>query len=423
MQKTKKWEKLDNTAKLFPVIATENMSSTYRIACVLKEPIDPELLQKALDIVLPKFPGFNRTLRTGIFWYYLEENGKPAPRVHIENEFPCRYIFPHRNNGYLFRVTYYKNRINLEVFHVLADGTGGISFLRELCYQYLRLAHSELSEIPDKLHPGTSLDLEDSFLRNFKGKNKSPYKRKRAFTFKGERLPFKGFGVMHGYVSIDELKKIAKEKYKVSINQYLISTFIWGLYLSSPHKVNEERAIRVCVPVNLRSYYESNTQKNFFVMVNAEFIPKEGQNSFSDCVEQVKISLEEQTKKENLENILAYNVSNELFLLNKMFPLPIKNLAMNIVYRANAKATTSTVTNIGNIDIAEEYQDYIRSFYCFLAFSMGQEIKATITSFKDELTFSIVSAFSDTTVQKIAYAKIAEDGAKVTIETNGVFNE
>ncbi|MBQ5485148.1 MAG: hypothetical protein IIT72_06640, partial [Lachnospiraceae bacterium] len=54
----KRWEKLDNTANLFPVIAGENMSNTYRLAVVLKEPIQKELLQAALDEVLPKVPGF-----------------------------------------------------------------------------------------------------------------------------------------------------------------------------------------------------------------------------------------------------------------------------------------------------------------------------------------------------------------------------
>lgn len=421
MPKIKKWEKLDNTAKLFPVIASEDWSSTYRISAVLKNEINPEILQRALDIVLPKFPGFNRRLRAGIFWYYLEENGKPAPRVHEEWEFPCRYIYPHRNNSYLFRVTYYEKRINLEVFHVLADGTGGISFLKELCYQYLRLAEPELKGLPDKLYAGTSLDLEDSFLRNFRGSNKSPYKKKRAYIIKGEKLPYKGFGVIQGYIKVDELKAIAKEKYHVSINQYLIAAFTWGIYLSNPSKVSADRAIRICVPVNLRSYYESNTQKNFFVMVSSEFIPKDGENTFEDCIMQVKNSLNEQVKKENLEKILAYNVGNETFLLNKMFPLPIKNIAMNFVYKRNANATTSTVTNIGNIDIAEEYKDYIRSFYCFIAFSAGQEIKATITSYEGELTFSVVSAFSDTAIQKVVFSQIASDGAEVNIETNGVF--
>lgn len=60
--------------------------------------------------------------------------------------FPCRFIRQNKNRNYLFRVTYYKSRINLEVFHVLTDGMGGINFLRELTYQYLRLVHPELAE-------------------------------------------------------------------------------------------------------------------------------------------------------------------------------------------------------------------------------------------------------------------------------------
>lgn len=51
-----KWDKLDNTAHLFPVIAGEGMSNVYRICVVLKEEIKRELLQEALDTVLPLFP-------------------------------------------------------------------------------------------------------------------------------------------------------------------------------------------------------------------------------------------------------------------------------------------------------------------------------------------------------------------------------
>lgn len=422
--KTTRWEKLDNTAKLFPVIATEDMTNTYRISAILKEKIQGELLQEALDILLPKFPGFNRRLRNGIFWYYLEENGKPAPRVKKENDFPCRFIHPNKNNSYLFRVTYYECRINLEVFHVLADGTGGIGFLRELVYQYLRLAHPSLNlKMDDSLYEGTSLETEDSFTKNYKNKEKNPYVVSKAYTVRGERLPYKGFGVIHAYMDIEELKKTAKEKYNCSINQYLIAAFAWGLYLSNPSKVSKKRPIRVAVPVNLRPFYNSNTTKNFFVMVSAEFVPKEGINTFDDCLFAIRESLKKQVNKENLERIFSYNVGKENVFISKIFPLPIKNLAMGIVYRRNALANTTTVTNIGNIDVAKEYKDYIKSFHCFLAFSTGQEIKATITSFDGELTFSVVSAFSDTTVQRVALKKIAEDGVNVRIETNGVYND
>ena len=111
-----RWDRLDNTAHLFPVIAGENMSNVYRISVTLKELVDRDILQEALNIVLPKIDGFNLRLRMGVFWYYFEENGKPAPRVRQENAFPCRYIQQNKNHNYMFRVTYYKYRINLEVF-------------------------------------------------------------------------------------------------------------------------------------------------------------------------------------------------------------------------------------------------------------------------------------------------------------------
>ena len=71
-----KWGKLDNTAHLFPVIAGEGMTNVYRVAIILKEEIQQDLLQQALDMVLPKFSVFNCRLRQGMFWYYFEENGK-----------------------------------------------------------------------------------------------------------------------------------------------------------------------------------------------------------------------------------------------------------------------------------------------------------------------------------------------------------
>ena len=53
-----RWDRLDNTAHLFPVIAGENMSNVYRISATLTELVQPDVLQQALNIVLPKMDGF-----------------------------------------------------------------------------------------------------------------------------------------------------------------------------------------------------------------------------------------------------------------------------------------------------------------------------------------------------------------------------
>ena len=285
-----RWDKLDNTAHLFPVIAGDSMSNVYRISVTLTELVDPELLQQALDIVLPKFDGFNLRLRQGVFWYYFEENGKPAPKVREEMAFPCRYIYPNRNNSYLFRVTYYRYRINLEVFHVLTDGMGGINFLKELTYQYLRLYHPELKgEKGDLLASSTSLNREDSFLKNYRKSSERGYQTQKAYLIKGERLSPGEFGIMHGYMQVPELKSVCHQ-YGASINEYLIGVFVWSVYRECMHGMPSDKPVRVAVPVNLRPYFNSITTKNFFAMVSAEFHPVKDEYTFEEVLEIVKDS-------------------------------------------------------------------------------------------------------------------------------------
>ncbi len=415
-----RWERLDNTAHLFPAIAGENMSNVYRICVTLSELIEPEILQQALDIVLPKFDGFNVRMRKGAFWYYFEENGKPAPRVTEETYFPCRYIHANQNNSYLFQVTYYKYRINLEVFHVLTDGMGGINFLRELTYQYLRLRHPELAEqVSDSLTTDTSMNREDSFLKNYKQAAKSGYKKQRAFLIKGEKLRQGEFGVMHGYMKVSELKAVCKQ-YGVSINEYLVGTFVWSVYTECLKGMPSKLPIRVAVPVNLRPYFGSNTTKNFFVMVSAEFHPVKESYTFEEVLQVVRDSLRSQVNKENLEKLFSYNVSNEKIMIARAVPLWIKNIAMRYVYNASALANTSTVTNIGNVAIAEPYQPYVEMFLAFLAMSKGQDMKGTICSYKNTLAFSFSYTLKDVSVQRTFFRKLAADGLSVEIDSNGV---
>lgn len=74
------WRRLDNTAKLFAAVSGEDLSSVFRISAVLKEKVDPELLQRALVRTLPEFENFRVKLRKGFFWYYFETNNPESGR-------------------------------------------------------------------------------------------------------------------------------------------------------------------------------------------------------------------------------------------------------------------------------------------------------------------------------------------------------
>lgn len=418
-----RWDKLDNTANLFPSIAGENMTNVYRISVILTEEVQREYLQEALDTVLPKIDGFNVRLRTGVFWYYFEENGKRAPRVVEESYFPCRFFRPNRNRNYLFRVTYYKKRINLEVFHVLTDGMGGINFLRELTYQYLRLIHPELRDASgDGLSVHTALSTEDSFVRNYRQSRPSGFKKEKAYLIRQEKLAAGEFGVMHGCMPVSQLKEVA-HRYNASLNEYLVSVFVWSVYREMLHGMPGRRPVRVAVPVNLRPYFDSDTTKNFFIMVSAEFLPVKESYTFEEVVAAIRESLHAQIDKEHFEDLFSYSVSNQMNMFMRPVPLFIKNIAMRAVYTKSAVANTSTITNIGNIKVDEKYRPYIELFHAFIAMSKGQSLKGTICSYGDTLVFTFSSIFSEATVQKAFFRKLAEDGLDVSIETNGVYYE
>lgn len=153
------WRKLDNTAKLMAAVSGEDLSNVFRICPVLKKPVRPELLEQALSEVLEEFPMFRVRLRRGFFWNYFETNNR-EPMVEEENTFPCKYIDPHGSSHYLFRVSYYKNRINLEVFHALTDGMGAIQFAKRLTVRYLELELELESELESKLNAGPAEETE-----------------------------------------------------------------------------------------------------------------------------------------------------------------------------------------------------------------------------------------------------------------------
>ena len=418
-----RWNKLDNTAQLFPVIAREGMSNVYRISVLLNEQIDGEALQISLNKVLPHFDVFNSTMKVGVFWYYFEENRRPAPRVREEYTYPCMYINPYRNKHYLFRLTYYKNRINLEVFHALTDGNGAISFLKEITYQYIRIKHPELEgRVTDSLASETSLDIEDSYLRNYKKKEKKTYTTKRAVIIKGEKLPINQFAIIHGLIPIADIKKVAKS-YGVTINQYLVGVYTWAIYMDYLKGRPSKKPITTAVPVNLRPHFASDTNKNFFAVVSAIFEPVNESYTFEEVLAITAESLKKQITKENLEKLFSYNVSNEMNLVLRAIPLFIKKIAIRQVYNASAKANTTTITNLGVITAMDPYNKYIDRFQAILSMSKGQNIKMTVCSYNDSMTLTFSASIRETSIQKTFFRKLTEDGINVTLETNGVYYE
>ena len=186
-----KWSRLENAAKIFPSTTSREDTKVFRFTCELTEMVQEAPLQAALEETLEFFPFYRYSLRRGLFWYFYEES-REKPVVREEHLPPCSKLYHPDRHGLLFSVTYYRCRINLEVYHSLTDGTGALAFLRMLTIHYIKQVHGEGVLSHEALRNAVPVPerMSDSFARYYTGKKKyEKQKVKRAYRISGIRLP------------------------------------------------------------------------------------------------------------------------------------------------------------------------------------------------------------------------------------------
>ncbi|MCD8122594.1 MAG: hypothetical protein LUE65_10230 [Clostridiales bacterium] len=413
------WRRLDNTAKIFPVIANENMSQVFRTSVTLKEEIQPEMLQRALEAILPEIDQFRVKLKRGFFWYYFEEN-REIPQVKQESRYPCRYINPHENQKFLFRVTYYERRINLEMFHGLTDGLGSILFLKRLTMQYLRLVHGQpaLEPAADEA-PAEAPELEavDSYLENYHEMPHHSYSSRPAYRISGRFMHLGNMQVLHGYLPLAQTKA-ACSRYGVTVTKYLAAAMIWSIWQEYLDGKSSLRPVVLNVPVNLRSFFHSDTISNFFAvtMIGQRFHNPD--MTFANLVGRISRQMDRKASKERLAESISYNVSNEKKWYLRVIPLFIKAPVLQYLFRKKDRAYSMTLSNLGLIQMEEAYADAIERFHIFIGVSRRQPLKCTVCSYGSEIVVTFASVLKDSRLQKRFFETLRNDGIPVTLEGN-----
>ncbi len=414
-----RWRRLDASAKLFPFVANKKLSSVYRVSVVLKEKIRPELLEKSLNQVLEKHPAFKVMLRRGFFWYYFEQNTRTA-KVVKENTYPCQYIEKRKSRGYPFRVSYHEKKINLEVFHSLTDANTAVKFLKEITYEYIDLKKNVNTA---KRNIDTELvdSIEDSYLKNYDKEKKQKVKLKKAFNIKGKRLPFGAQGITHFFMELQRVKQVARDS-KATLTEYMTALLAYSIYLEKHKKSKSKKPIVINIPVNLKKYYKSQTALNFFMFITIEVdIDPKKEYEFKDILRMVLLEFDKKLTHERLENAMtsAVNTGNNIF--TRIVPMPLKKVITHITYMASRKNLTTTISNIGNIEVLPEYKKEIETFLFILAPDNIGTMKNSMISYGDKMIFSFISLLRDCDVEKRFYNLLKEKNIKVKIESNGVY--
>lgn len=387
------WRTIDNTGKIFPATSNKRDTRVFRLYAVLKEEIDESVLQQALDKTIEKYPLFLSVIRKGFFWYYLEKSDL-KPVVTIESKSPCSSIYIRDKKSPLFEVTYYKNKINFEVFHALTDGTGAVEFLRELTKNYICLKHGFMDVVlGDELN--TEVDYEtDSFDKYYE--NKKTHKERQPKTYQ-----LHGIHCEPGTMKLDEHVFSTNElickarQLGVSITVLLTAALICSI--NEERRARNKKPIGIMIPVNLRKYFPSETMMNFFGWISPYHDFSSEGTEFEDVLASIKNRFKEGLNKENIFARMNELVKMEKNPFLRGIPLELKIISMRLAASMSTGEITAVYSNIGALKLPDEIGDYVERFGFFVS---TPKVQMCSCSYGDEFTVSITSAFESENVQR-----------------------
>ena len=389
--------KLDDQAKVFSLASNEKNSSIFRMSITLNEKIQAKPLQKALELALEKYKVFKVKMQKGIFWHYFEENEK-SPIVSLESKNQFKKINTKENNDYLFKVTYLKNKINIDFFHVLTDGSGGSAFLKEVVYKYLELIHPKELQIVNK-EEKSLCNIENAYKKSYKKHIKKCDSFQKAYMLKGEELQNGEVSISYFNIDLKEIKNYTKTR-ECSLSMYLVAMVAYSIYDTNYKMYEGKKPINICVPINLRNYFTSETISNFFsyMMINLK-LKSYKLYTFDNILDMVKKEFEKKLKLEKILATLTSDVGMTNNAIVRAVPLFLKKIVVRLGALELKRQFTMTFSNVGKLEIDNKYSKYIQNYFVILAPDWAEKVKCGVCSYGENMVVTFGTVLKDNIIE------------------------
>ena len=411
--------RLDNAAKIFPGMLSRRRTTVFRLAATIDQPVNVRLLQAAYAAMLDRCPYYNVELRRGLFWYYLETSNA-VPRVEAESRYPCIYI-PYRKRGVRpHRVVAYKDRIALEISHLLTDGTGALAFLNGILFEYLSRRGESVSTDGLFLDPRAPIDereYEDSFTTHYqKGIPPAP-RQSRALRFGGKAVKPPAFFFVEGTVANSDLKHLATEK-EVTIGEYLTALLIDTALREMKERGLSPKPIRGSIPINLRRFYRSQTMRNFVLAVEPGIDPRLGEFTFDDIIAKVHHFMRFELDHRFIRRQFARNIGSERNPFIRIVPVLLKDAILTCAYSVFGTGIfTIGFSNLGRVTLPEDMKPFVRD-YTFIPPPHNNALNATSISYDGRSHLIFASTTENTRIERRFFSTLRGAGIHVSIRTN-----
>lgn len=397
---------LDSSARFYPFLTTRKSQSLFCVGVALNESVDKEILRRAVNDVIARFPLYKTRLAKGYNKYYLKENVKEVNVFDIDGRI-LKPIDTRLTNGYQFRLACKDNVVSLEMFHALTDANGAMAFLFAIVRRYRELqgvefdAHCEVFAYDSQPAEG---ECEDAFKKYYKRISLGELNLKGMaggvpHRIKGT-LAKSGYFLEHGVFDTDVMLKNAKEA-GVSLTAYVAGAVAYSLLQEA------KKPIVIMIPVNLRKMFPSNTLANFITFVR--LIIKKGEcATFEDCVKSCADQLAEKASKEKMQAFISTMVRAQRNLLFRAIPLPLMWIFMRLGRLFLKSRQTIIISNLGRYELPEELG--IDDILVNLNVSKNNVQNLGIASFKGKVSLTFTSAIEQPDMPKKTFAILEEQG-------------
>lgn len=422
-KKNLRWVRLDNAAKIYPAARRKNWSNIYRQSVTLCEDVDREVLKSALDVTVRRFPSIAACLRKGVFWYYLQQI-ETAPEIRDEYSYPLVYMSDKEMEKCAFRVIVYHNRIAVEFFHSLTDGTGALIFLKNLVAEYLEEKHGIsiplCDGILDRRAEPTDEELEDCFPKNA---GVVPISRRdtNAWHMYGEEQKDGFLNLTCFKIPVKEALELA-HSYNSTLTVFMSAVMMMALVNLQKEKtpsLKRQKRIKLLIPINLRQLFPATTLRNFSMYTIPEIDPRLGEYTLDEICKVIKHKMGAEFTAKHMSRVIATNVNDEKNPLVRLIPLPIKNVVMKAVFNSvGEKKSCLSLSNIGQIKLPEIMNGYIKRFDFILGIQATSPYNCGMLSFGDTIYINFLRNIRDAELERHFYAVLHQLGLPLTVESN-----
>ncbi len=417
-----RWMKIDTASIMFTCLSSKKWGRTFRMAVVFKdEDVKPEILKKAAQDVMLRYPVTHTALKKGFFWNY-QEGTTLLPEIREEFSRPILPITLRTDGRPDFRLVYHKRRLALECAHHLGDGMGASVYFNALVERYCQLCDNPDSEyVPEEMKEDELVNAFNKYYQ--KGGQKAENDDVDAYRIPGE-IENNFLQLIFAIANVDNIHKKAKEK-GLTITEFIASAVILGTIRQAQKPI--DKIISIAIPVNLRKYFPTDSIRNFTIQSKIDFDP-EGKTdwTFDEICDTVRGQLKERLTTENLQKTLNKFGSLANNTVIGFVPNFIKLPVIRMLQHKSHSANTTIITNTGESSIPESIRDRIERVDGVNGDTSGYGLISTCSVCSGNglinMCFSVCS--HDVSWPKECIRALAEQGIDIRVEgTNATEKE